>query len=200
MGGLMLGELGRRGCVKHGAGTLLERNTEVSRQGPLGGLRPPVLTPSAVRPTVMARTALLLLALLLSACGSSAVGQNAVIAESADGRFEQISRGEVKIWRSINPSTDSSAAEVAGSFGYDSTCGAYLYNEEFDQRYPVVWPAGTAISESGPLTLELPDGGAIEVGQEVVGAGGFDSEVNIFDGRCSSTGQTAIFNASGEVQ
>jgi hypothetical protein len=72
-----------------------------------------------------------------------------------------------------------------------------------DEAKPVVWPSGTRISDDDPLTIELPSGAHLEVGQTVSGGGGvFDAasetvEVKI-DPRClSDTNEVVVFNPDG---
>lgn len=38
--------------------------------------------------------------------------------------------------------------------------------------YPVVWPSGTSISNEDPLTLDLPGGDELGIGEVVSGGGG----------------------------
>jgi hypothetical protein len=70
-----------------------------------------------------------------------------------------------------------------------------------DQAEPVVWPSGTRISDDDPLTLELPSGAHLEVGQTVNGSGGERDasllEVEI-DPRClTATNKVTVFNPVG---
>jgi hypothetical protein len=50
------------------------------------------------------------------------------------------------------------------------------------------------------LTIRLPDGGTAEVGQAVSGGGGYHAGVALFPEGCAESGETAIFNASGDVE
>lgn len=57
-----------------------------------------------------------------------------------------------------------------------STHDGCVLLEAGDTAYPVVWPQGTSISSEDPLTLELPSGHELAIGQTVIGGGGgFDS-------------------------
>lgn len=138
-----------------------------------------------------------LLVLVLTACAPSTGAS--VVAESPDGRFEQVGRDAVRIWRHVRPSGDGLAALVFGALGYDPDCGAYLDNDEVELRYPVVWPAGTAITGTDPVTLRLPSGATVAVGQVVSGGGGYHSGLGLFEEHCSATGEAAVFNASEPV-
>jgi hypothetical protein len=122
------------------------------------------------------------------------------VQESSDGRFEQVAVEGMQIWRSAQGSGDFLEAEVDGTVGYDEDCSAFLHDEEFDLRYPVVWPAGTEIEQADPLTIRLPDDIIVEVDVVVSGGGGYHSDVALFPEGCAASGETAICNASGDVE
>lgn len=150
---------------------------------------------------LMPRTLLLFTAILLAAVACAAppdVGAEDPLA--SDGRFEQVAVDDVRIWRSAQPSGDGLGAEVAGTVGFDVDCGVYLHSEEFDRRHPVVWPEGTGIADADPVTLQLADGTTVAVGAAVSGGGGYHSDLELFPEGCAESGETAVFNPSGDIQ
>ncbi len=152
--------------------------------------------------TVMSMLRVLLLLNVLvfgaSSCAAPSVGE--VVQQSSDGRLEQVAIDDVQIWRHVGGSGDGNDALVIGALGYDDECGAFLYSEEFDLRYPVVWPAGTDIEQADPLVIRLPDGTTLGDGQTVSGGGSYDTSLALFGDGCADSGETAIFNASADVE
>jgi hypothetical protein len=65
-------------------------------------------------------------------------------------------------------------------------------------RCPVVWPSGTSVAGADPLVIELPSGDRLELGDEVLGAGGYlsaeDLEVDVPDSCLNEQGEVAVFN------
>lgn len=147
----------------------------------------------------MPRVFLLLIVLVVAVTACAAPSEDRAVQESSDGRFEQVAVEGVQIWRSAQGSGDFLDAEVAGTVGYDEECGAFLHDEEFDLRYPVVWPASTEIDRTGPLTIRLLDNSTVEVGESVSGGGGYHSDMGLFPEGCAASGETAVFNASGDI-
>ena len=90
-------------------------------------------------------------------------------------------------------------ALIEGTLATRDGC-VLLEQEGFDIAYPVVWPSGTSIVREDPLTLELPSGEELAVGQAVSGGGGnHDSssgrvEVDIPAECVPETGEVAVFN------
>lgn len=104
--------------------------------------------PKVMKPRVLCRS-LPMLALVLAGCASESV-------ETADP-------GPLTV---ATPSGDVAypSAEVPGELTLDKGCVA------LDGR-PVLWPSGTAWDED-EQTVRLPDGGAVTIGQRIVGGGG----------------------------
>ncbi|WP_370326919.1 hypothetical protein [Euzebya sp.] len=143
----------------------------------------------------------LVVALAIAGAGcADPSGGGTVVDAAADGRFEFVELDEVQIWRSAQPSTAGLDALVRGTVEYDEACGAVLHDEEVDVRYPVVWPHGTGLVGTDPLTLELSDGRTVTVGDVVSGGGGYHPDLALVDDACAPTGETAVFNASGAVE
>ncbi|CAN5492857.1 hypothetical protein BH23ACT9_BH23ACT9_25390 [soil metagenome] len=67
-------------------------------------------------------------------------------------------------------------------------------------RWSPGWPAGTEIDRADPLTIRLPGGSTVKVGEVVSGGGGYHSDVAMFPEGCAESGETAIFNASGDIE
>ncbi len=95
-------------------------------------------------------------------------------------------------------------AQILGILEMDAGSGCvYLHQPEFEFSYPVVWPHGTAVTETG---LRLRDGREILVGEWVKGGGGSVSvnetddsdEARVLE-RCPGTnneyGEVAVFDS-----
>lgn len=81
-----------------------------------------------------------------------------------------------------------------------------LQQEGFDHLYPVVWPSGTSIASENPLTLRLPSGEELTLGQAVSGGGGYHDEssprlddVDIPFGCLPESGEMAVFNPDADL-
>lgn len=78
--------------------------------------------------------------------------------------------------------------------------GCVLIERDDGDSYPVVWPSGTSIIDDDPLTLELPGGDHLEVGQRVSGGGGGHDatservEVDIDASCLGDSGSVMVFN------
>jgi len=85
-------------------------------------------------------------------------------------------------------------AGVSGVVEMDESTGCiYLHQPDFDASYPVVWPAGTVVTDSG---LRLRDGRAIPEGEWVHGGGGF-FDVEEVEGGESSEQAAALERCPG---
>lgn len=165
---------------------------------------------AAVVGAAVSRAGVVGAAVLLAGCAFGTAGGRPV-AESDDGRYEQLSLEAVTIWRAAGPDadgvTDSLAAEVAGTLVHDPACGTQLQAD--GERTPVVWPVGTVIAGTDPVAVEVPDGGRLVVGEEISGGGGYhtmrigltDDPRNAMVARpCTTTGQIALFNRVGAIR
>lgn len=78
-------------------------------------------------------------------------------------------------------------------------------DDGFDIAYPVIWPSGTSIASEDPLTLRLPSGDELVVGQVVSGGGGNHDassesvQVTIPAACVPETGEVAIFNPGADL-
>lgn len=94
-------------------------------------------------------------------------------------------------------------ALIEGTLAARDGC-VLLEQEGSDIAHPVVWPSGTSIASEDPLTLELPSGDELAVGQAVSGGGGYhDSssarvEVDIPAECVPATDEVAILNPDGD--
>lgn len=83
--------------------------------------------------------------------------------------------------------------------------GCVLLEQARGIAQPVVWPSGTSIAGEDPLTLELPSGERLAVGQKVSGGGGYDDpwsddlEADIPAKCVPETGGVAVFNADDHL-
>jgi hypothetical protein len=75
-----------------------------------------------------------------------------------------------------------------------------LAQEGSDIAYPVLWPSGTSIVGEDPLTLSLPSGARLTLGQAVTGSGGYhyatsDRVTVAIPSEClPPTDEVAVFN------
>lgn len=105
---------------------------------------------------------------------------------------------------SLLPSGGTDAL-VEGKLATRDGCLLLEHLEGFDIAYPVVWPSGTAITTEEPLTLELPSGEELTVGQVVSGGGGYHQassehiEVSIPADCVPETGEVAVFNPDADL-
>lgn len=89
-------------------------------------------------------------------------------------------------------------ALIQGKLTTDEGC--VLLEHETGDAYPVVWPSGTSIIDDDPLTLRLPSGDRLEVGQTVSGGGGGHDatseqvEVDVDEGCLRDSGSVMVFN------
>jgi hypothetical protein len=90
-------------------------------------------------------------------------------------------------------------AEIRGTLATRNGC-VVLEQEDLDVAYPVVWPSGTSIASESPLTLELPSGEHLALGEVVSGGGGYHDTtsdrvaVEIPAACLPETGEVAVFN------
>lgn len=134
-----------------------------------------------------------------------ALGLVLVLALAACGGQSELSGGDHTIFvhdRSLAPRGGRDAL-VEGTLAIRGGC-VVLEQDGFDIAYPVIWPSGTSIAGEDPLTLELPSGEELAVGQAVSGGGGYhDSssaqvEVDIAAACVPETGEVAVFNPDAE--
>lgn len=87
------------------------------------------------------------------------------------------------------------AAEVVGVLTAADGC---VLLEQDGTRYPVVWPSGTSVADADPLTVELPSGAELELGDRVRGGGGYlsaaDVGIEVPDECLNEYGEVAVFN------
>lgn len=102
----------------------------------------------------------LALALALAACGD----------DSDAGASTEVD-GPVMRYPEASASEEGSAAEVRGTLELDGDC-LYVFLEEVDERYPVVWPAGTTWDAEEEAVVS-PSGVRMAVGTDVSGGGGY---------------------------
>lgn len=84
---------------------------------------------------------------------------------------------------------DGMAAEISGTLVLDGQC-LYVEVAELGERFPILWPAGTAWDE-GSQSVVPPTGGMIPVGKNVRGGGGY-LEVSDVERLASSEAASAV--------
>lgn len=125
------------------------------------------------------------LALVLSGCGG---GQS----ERTLGNFAIYVHGD-----SILPRGGEDAL-IEGEL--TTRDGCVLLERDLGDVSPVVWPSGTSIVDDDPLTLELPGGDHLKIGQRVSGGGGGHDasseqiEVDIDDACLEGSDSVMVFN------
>ncbi|MEX1287610.1 MAG: hypothetical protein AB1Z57_06710 [Acidimicrobiia bacterium] len=69
---------------------------------------------------------------------------------------------------------------------------------EGGNRYPVVWPSGTVVEATDPLTIALPSGDQLREGDQVSGSGGYayaDAlDIDVPEACLNEWGEVAVFN------
>ncbi|MFW6195028.1 MAG: hypothetical protein ACOC5M_00720 [Chloroflexota bacterium] len=89
-------------------------------------------------------------------------------------------------------------------FGRLVTRDGCVLLEEGDIAFPVIWPRGTSIASEDPLTLELPSGENITMGERVRGGGGLHDpsspkvKVEISADCLLQTNSVGVFNADDD--
>jgi hypothetical protein len=118
------------------------------------------------------------------------------------GGQTEIERGEYTIYvhgGSLLPRGGEDAL-IEGALIMRDGCVLIDRGGGFDIAFPVIWPSGTSIASDDPLTLRLPSGDELVVGQVVSGGGGYHDaasdrvQVSIPAACVPETGEVAIFN------
>lgn len=122
------------------------------------------------------------------------------------GGQSEVSRGGVTIFvhgDSVLPRGGEDGL-IEGALVVRDGC-VLLEREGSKDAYPIVWPSGTSISKEDPLTLKLPSGDHLKVGQTVSGAGGthdaLSDQVEVdLDAKClPGTNEVLVFNPDAEL-
>jgi hypothetical protein len=95
---------------------------------------------------------------------------------------------------------DWPSAEVRGVLQLEADC-VYVFLDEVDERYPVVWPASTTWDEENDEVV-LASGVAVGVGESVYGAGGYfsvDDVKRIAGDEAAQLAATCVDNQYGEI-
>lgn len=96
--------------------------------------------------------------------------------------------------RSVLPSGGMDA-QVVGALTSADGC---VLLERDDTRFPVVWPSGTSVASTDPLTIALPSGEELNLGDQVSGGGGYLSpdraNIAVPDACLNEYGEVAVFN------
>lgn len=94
---------------------------------------------------------------------------------------------------------DWPAAEVRGVLQLEADC-LYVFLDEVDERYPVVWPASTTWDEENDEVV-LASGVAVGMGESVYGGGGYfsvDDVKRIAGDEAAHLAATCVDNQYGE--
>lgn len=98
-------------------------------------------------------------------------------------------------------STDGSDdAEVRGTLQLDGDC-LHVVLAEIDERYPVVWPAGTSW-DAEQETVVSPSGARMAVGSDVSGGGGYHAVEDVerlVGTEAAALAARCVDNAYGEI-
>jgi hypothetical protein len=134
------------------------------------------------------RGAKVAMVLLVAACGCSSDSA----ASTVDGpliRYPQRSS-----------SGDGMDAEIEGVLEHEGDC-LYLQHGELDDRYPVIWPAGSTWDATDPAVLS-PSQVRMPVGSEVYGGGGYlyvDDVERLIGSEAAARAAQCVDNAYGEI-
>lgn len=101
-----------------------------------------------------------LVLMLASACG-----------DASDATSSGVLDGPVMRYPESASNDGGEDAEVRGRLELEDEC-LYVALDEVDQRYPVVWPAGTTW-DADSETVISPSGARMPVGSDVYGGGGY---------------------------
>ena len=133
------------------------------------------------------RAAVIVVVLALAACGNSSDS-----ASTVDGPLIR--------YPERSSSGDGMAAEVEGRLEHEGDC-LYLQHDELDERYPVIWPAGSTWDATDPAVLS-PSQVRMPVGSEVYGAGGYlyvDDVERLIGSAAATLAAQCVDNAYGEI-
>jgi hypothetical protein len=107
-----------------------------------------------------------------------------------------------RLWvQPLFQSQESLAAPVEGILRYDANNDCFLL-ERNNELFPVVWPAGTSATATGP-TVTSNDGTEIQIGHSVSGAGGYldvAEQVGIPAACVPASGEVAVFNTDATLR
>lgn len=122
------------------------------------------------------------------------------------GGQSEVSRGDYTIYvhgGSLLPRGGEDAL-IEGTLTTRNGC-VLLQMVGFDHAYPVIWPSGTSIAGDDPLTLRLPSGDDLILGQAVSGGGGYhyttSDQVDVdIPAQCLlESGEVAVFNPDARL-
>lgn len=129
------------------------------------------------------------LVVAVAACGEPSSSTDSSVVDGPVIRYAEATSGG-----------DSSDAEVRGRLELDGDC-LYVALDEVGERYPIVWPAGTAWDAEEQAVVS-PSTARMPVGSEVYGGGGYffvedvkrllGAEAEALAGRC-------VDNTDGEI-
>lgn len=158
-----------------------------------------------LRKSLMLRTLALgaILGLVATLTGCSEVSTTSppndeVASRSLVGLAASTTSGGARLWVRL-PSTDGLDALIEGTLRWNEG-GACFLLEGNGQFYGVVWPNGTTADAASAVVTS--DGDAIQVGDDIVGAGGY---LDVAEGLgipadCAPTaGEVAVFNADATL-
>ena len=97
-------------------------------------------------------------------------------------------------------SDDGESAEVRGRIELDDGC-LYVALDEIDERFPVVWPAGTSWDAESESVVS-PSGRRMPVGSDVYGGGGYryvDDVGRTLGGDAEALAGRCVDNPYGEI-
>lgn len=133
--------------------------------------------------------ALGVIAVLATACG-----------DSSDATGSEALDGPVMRYPEPASSDEGAAAEVRGRLELDDGC-LYVALDEIDERFPVVWPAGTSWDAEGESVIS-PSGRRMPVGGEVYGGGGYryvDDVGRTLGSEAEALARRCVDNTYGEI-
>ncbi len=97
-------------------------------------------------------------------------------------------------------SKEGLAAEVRGVLQLEADC-LYVYLDEIDERYPLVWPASTTWDEDNEKVV-LATGASVGIGESVYGGGGYfsvDDVERLAGDEAAQRAANCVDNQYGEI-
>lgn len=138
-------------------------------------------------------------------CGSLVVVLAAVVLTGCGGGQSEVTQGRFTIYvhgDSLLPRGGDDALVTGELIVRD---GCVLLGDDVARASPVVWPSGTSIADDDPLTLRLPSGDRLSIGETVRGGGGSHDaasdrvEADIDDACLRGSAEVLVFNPDEEL-
>ena len=144
---------------------------------------------------------------VVAACGSSSPAESpqAIATSSTTAEEARAIDGPVMRYQETSSASGKVSNLLQGALELDGDC-LYLVQKGLEQRFPILWPAGTRWDVQNQSVVS-PSGGVMRIGGSVEGRGGYFylSDLALLAGssawnlavRCVDNGQIAVFENTG---